>query len=233
MSALSFFLTPADFLTRICIRSRVLLLALVAATALGTDLYAQDDQDKRPLEIADYQLWRTISESKISADGQWAAWTYSREQFDKTVHIKSLVSNAEYISSPAMGVQLSDDGEWAAYFVEPPFSEAEKLRRDGQDISRDTELINLASGEKLIWRGVTEFNFSSRSTHFFVKKSQADEASDHDGVDLILRNLEEGYEELIASVNEAEFSEAGTLFAFTVDAENRDGNGLYLSLIHI
>jgi len=227
MPAPAFFLRLSNFSIRPYVRSCVLVLALVANGVLATQLYAQGDGDKRPLTIADYQLWRTISGSRISADGRWAAWTYTRERSDNVVHIKSLDSTSEHVLSPATGVQLSDDGQWAAYFVDLPFSEAEKLRRDGEDVLREAELINLASGEKLTWGDVTSFEFSSGSSHFFVKKRQANEDSDHDGTDLILRNLEEGYEELIGSVDEAEFNEVGTLFAYSVDAENRDGNGLY------
>ncbi len=28
--------------------------------------------------FADYQLWRTISDDRISDDGRWVAWTYSK-----------------------------------------------------------------------------------------------------------------------------------------------------------
>ena len=146
MPAPAFFLRLSNFSIRPYVRSCVLVLALLASGVLATQLYAQDDGDKRPLTIADYQLWRTISGSRISADGRWAAWTYTRERSDNVVHIKSLDSTSEHVLSPATGVQLSDDGQWAAYFVDLPFSEAEKLRRDGEDVLREAELINLASG---------------------------------------------------------------------------------------
>ena len=227
MPAPALFLKISHFPIRTYVRSRTLVLALLAGAVLATQLFAQANGDKRPLTIADYQLWRTISGSRISADGRWAAWGYSRERSDDVVYIKSLDGTTEHVLSPATGVQLSGDGQWAAYFVDPPFAEAEKLRRDGEDVSRDAELMNLASGEKLTWGDVTTFEFAEGSSHFFVKKRQPNEDSDHDGTDLILRNLEEGYEELIGSVDEAEFNEAGTLFAYSVDAADRDGNGLY------
>jgi len=48
------------------------------------------------------------------------------------------------------------------------------------------------------------------------------------GTDLILRNLTMGYDELIGSVAEAEFNKPGVFLAYTVDAADKDGNGLYL-----
>ncbi|MDH3424689.1 MAG: prolyl oligopeptidase family serine peptidase, partial [Gemmatimonadota bacterium] len=61
-----------------------------------------------------------------------------------------------------------------------------------------------------------------------MKKRKADSDAEHDGTDLILRNLREGYEELVGSVAEADFNDQGTHLAFTVDAQEGDGNGLYL-----
>ncbi|GIS78475.1 MAG: hypothetical protein CM1200mP14_00410 [Gammaproteobacteria bacterium] len=209
MPAPAVFLRLSNFSSRSFVKPCILMLALLASGVLTTEIYAQDATDKRPLTISDYQLWRTISGSRISADGRWAAWTYTRERSDDVVHIKSLNSTSEHVLSPATGVELSEDGQWAAYFVDLPFAEAEKLRRDGEDVLREAELINLESGEKLKWGDVTSFEFSSGSSHFFIKKRQVDEDSDHDGTDLILRNLEEGYEELIGSVDEAEFNKTG------------------------
>ncbi|MCK5650425.1 MAG: hypothetical protein KAJ42_03565, partial [Gemmatimonadetes bacterium] len=82
--------------------------------------------------------------------------------------------------------------------------------------------------------------------HFYVKKRQQNESGGSrgggrsqgrsgggedaapQGSDLILRDLREGYDELIGSVQEHAFNKRGTLLAYTVDAAGLDGNGLYL-----
>ena len=41
--------------------------------------WAQSDAGKRPLEIADYALWHTISGSQISDDGRWVPYAASKD----------------------------------------------------------------------------------------------------------------------------------------------------------
>lgn len=201
----------------------LLVLALFAASPL----FAQD-AGKRPLEIADYQLWRTIQGERISDDGRWVAWTYSKVRGDDTLMVRSLDSNARHEVARASNAAISSDGRWVGYTVVPGYLEIEKLERDGDPVPRQAGLLNLASGETMTWDDAASFGFSATGTHFWVKKQKADPDADHDGTDLILRNLGEGYEELIGSVDEMAFDEDGRRLAFTVDAEGGDGNGLYL-----
>ena len=191
-------------------------------------IQAQSATEKRTLEIADYAQWRTISGSKISDDGRWVAWAYSRVRGDDTLHVEALDSDAAHVIASASDPELSDDGAWIAYFIAPPFLEAEKLLREGETVTRQAGLLELATGASFTWDDASSFGFSEGSSHFFVKKRKTNEEAEHDGTDLILRNLREGFEELIGSVGEAEFNDGGTHLAFTVDAEDKDGNGLYL-----
>ena len=191
-------------------------------------IQAQSATEKRTLEIADYAQWRTISGSKISDDGRWVAWAYSRVRGDDTLHVEALDSDAAHVIASASDPELSDDGAWIAYFIAPPFLEAEKLLREGETVTRQAGLLELATGASFTWDDASSFGFSEGSSHFFVKKRKTNEEAEHDGTDLILRNLREGFEELIGSVGEAEFNDGGTHLAFTVDTEDKDGNGLYL-----
>ena len=207
--------------------SAVILVAL-APFMVPVSIQAQSATEKRTLEIADYAQWRTISGSKISDDGRWVAWAYSRVRGDDTLHVEALDSDAAHVIASASDPELSDDGAWIAYFIAPPFLEAEKLLREGETVTRQAGLLELATGASFTWDDASSFGFSEGSSHFFVKKRKTNEEAEHDGTDLILRNLREGFEELIGSVGEAEFNDGGTHLAFTVDAEDKDGNGLYL-----
>ncbi len=225
------------------------LLSLFSAPfgVMGGPLRAQGPAQKRPLTIAEYKLWRSISGATMSPDGKWAAWSYTLVRGDDTLHVVNLDTDAEHVVPLASGAEFSDDGEWVAYFLSPPFVEAEKARREDDPVVRKAELLNLTSGEKRSWDGAASFGFAKGSSHFFVKKGSGDSGGGGGrsgggqaagrsggggdgprGTDLILRNLREGYDELIGSVDEAGFNKPGTLFAYTVDAADKDGNGLYL-----
>ncbi len=206
----------------------VLAIAGALVQAVPRPILAQAGEQVRPLEIADYALWKRMSGATISPDGEWAAWTLRSERSDDTLHVQALDSEAYHAIALGSDAEFSDDGRWVAYFLSPGFAEAEKLRRDDETVTRQAELRNLSSGETFSWEDAQSFAFSDGSSHFFVKKRQADARADHDGTDLILRNLAEGYEELLGSVDDVEFNKAGTRLAYTVDAAEMDGNGLYL-----
>ncbi len=223
-------------------------LITLTLSVFGTSIVplgGQDSSQKPPLSIAEYKLWRSISGATISPNGNWTAWGYTRVRGDDTLHVVNVNTDAEHIVPFASGAEFSDDGAWVAYFVSPPFEEAERARRESDPVVRKAELLNLASGEKRSWDGAASFGFANGSSHFLVKKGRQDGAGGGGraggsqgsgrnggdaprGADLILRNLRDGYDELIGSVDESGFNKPGTLFAYTVDAANKDGNGLYL-----
>ena len=152
----------------------VLFVALAPLVA-PVPTWAQSDGGKRALEIADYALWRTISGSQISHDGRWVAWTYSRVRGDDTLHVKALDSDVVHVITSASAASFSDDGTWVAYFISPPFLEAEKLRRDGETVTRQAGLLELATGETRTWEDAASFGFSDGSSHFYVKKRNTTE----------------------------------------------------------
>ena len=94
----------------------VSLLALVLSL-FGTftgPLGGQESGQKRPLSIAEYQVWRSISGATLSPGGTWAAWSYTRVRGDDTLHVVNLNSEAEHVVPLASGAEFSDDGAWVA-----------------------------------------------------------------------------------------------------------------------
>ena len=209
-------------------RARLALLAGAAAVAALTVAVPLHAQEKRPLEIADYRLWRTIEDQTISDDGRWVAWTYARVRSDDTLHVRSLEDDAAHEIARAARGTFSPDGRWIAYVLEPGVPEVERLEREGERVPSQVGLLNLATGASLAWDDARDFAFSETSSHLFVRKRAPEGDREHDGTDVILRHLDEGFEELLGSVGEIAFNEPGTHLAFTVDADGGDGNGLYL-----
>ncbi len=207
-----------------------LLLALLLASVPALPLVAQVAATaQRPLPIAEYRLWRAISGETISPDGTWAAWSYTRERGDDTLHVTSLDTEAAHVVPLGSGAQFSDDGRWVAYFLTPTFADAEKARQADDPVLRKVELLELATGVEVTWDDADSFAFARGSSHLLVRKRRKDPKAEHRGTDLILRNLRAGFDELIGSVEAAAFNKPGTYLAYTVDAADKDGNGLYLA----
>ncbi len=204
-------------LRRTCWSCTPILLLLLAAVA-GPAATPVAAQNARPLPIADYHTWRSIDGARISPDGAHVAWAYSKLRADDTLHVQRLTDGERREIPRGSSARFSDDGRWIAYEIAAPWDEDNGEDRVG--------LMNLDSGERWGWTGPGNFGFSPGSSHFWLKKRTGDE--DADGSDLVLRNLAAGYDELIGGVDEYGWNETGSLLAYTVDAADGDGNGLYL-----
>lgn len=204
----------------------VLLFPFSTAWAQGQ--VSSPPAGKRPLPISDYRFWRTISGETISPDGQWVAWTYRRERGDDTLHVARVGSDVHYQIPLGSEPRFSDDARWVAYFLAPPFAEAEAARREDKPVIRKVELLRLSTGDRVAWEDVESFEFNRGGTHLLIRKRRKDPRAEIRGRDLILRGLRAGYDELLGSVDEAAFNKRGNYLAFTVDAVGGDGNGLYL-----
>ena len=73
------------------------------------------------------------------------------------------------------------------------------------------------------------FKFSKGGKWLAVRTNKATPTdTSHNGTDLILRELATGATRNIGNVSAYAFDDAGRLFAYTVDAADRLGNGVYL-----
>jgi dipeptidyl aminopeptidase/acylaminoacyl peptidase len=191
------------------------LLAVASAAAMSSPLAAQEG---RALPISEYHLWRSIDGETISPDGAHVAWSYSRLRADDTLHVRRLADGETTTVPRASSARFSDDGAWIAYEISAAWGDD-----DGED---RVGLMNLATGARWSWAGPGSFGFAPGSSHFWLMKRTGDD--DADGSDLVLRNLADGYDELIGGVDEYGWNETGSFLAYTVDAADGDGNGLYL-----
>ncbi len=200
----------------------LLILTLLSTLAAVEPAAAQD---RRPLQISDYASWRSISGRAISPDGEWVAWSYGRIRGDDTLHVRQVDGSTDHEVAFATGPRFSDDGRWVAYQIGVSFAEAD---RADDESTTQAGLMSLDSGERWSFDNADDFGFAPGSSHFWIKKAAADPDADHEGTDVLLRDLRSGSTELLGSVRELGFDEEGDWLAYTVDAADHAGNGLYL-----
>jgi dipeptidyl aminopeptidase/acylaminoacyl peptidase len=212
----------------------------------------------RALNLEDYGRWNRITNSAISSDGRWVTFTYSPNEGEPVLHAKAIDGDKTYTVSlgaaPGRGgggggrgggggnaPQFSEDGKWLTYFVNPPDRTAGRGRGGppapgGRGAAQGgapaapghLELLNLATGDKVSISNVGSWRFSADSRWLAARLNRAQAEARHQGADLILRELSTGLVRNIGNVNQYEFNDAGRLFAYTVDAVDRLGNGVYL-----
>jgi len=219
---------------------RSLILTTCVFFAFATDPSIAQDASKNVLTIDDYARWRSIGSTSISEQGDWITFSYSKRETDDELHVKQLDSDKEHVIERGARPKFSDDSKWVAYRLNPP--EAGKKdgeesseessgrgRRGGSSRSTTVELLDLETGKKKAsWDNGSSYDFSKGSGVLAVKTGKSSKDAKHDGTDLILRRLDRGDEELIGSVSQYAFNKPGTMLAYTVDAADKNGNGVYL-----
>jgi fermentation-respiration switch protein FrsA (DUF1100 family) len=108
------------------------------------------------------------------------------------------------------------------------------------------ELRELATGKTQVWHDMQSATFNQASTFVLVRNRPAaggagpgrgssgagrnagGSETPAQGSDAILYDLRAGRSQLLGSAGDALFNRAGDLLAYTVDAEVRDGNGLFV-----
>ena len=208
------------------IRRYLPLIFCIAVILSASHVFAQVNGGKKALSFDDYARWRTIGSTALSDDGAWITFSYRTRTMDDTLYVKSLSTVKEYEIPSGSNPQFSDDSKWVSYRVTLPFKEAEKLRKDKKPVTQKTQLMNLATGEKITYDNTSSFRFSKGSMYLAVKKAKSDSDAKHNGTDLIMRNLERGYDDLIGNVGSFSFNKPGTMMAYTTDAADKDGNGI-------
>lgn len=206
------------------IRKSVLLVLLVFIFALS--LSAQGE--KKVLTLEDYPQWKHILSPAVCADGSWVSYTFRPNGGDATLYFKSVSSDKMHEIPYGSGAKFSEDSHWAAYLIGVSKEEAKKLQKDKKPVPRKGELLNLATGDKYTVENTAAVGFSKSSKFFAAKKAPQDKAAKHKGTDLVLRNLETELSQNIGNVGEYLFNKPGTMLAYTVDAANKEGNGVYL-----
>ncbi|MFC1476967.1 S9 family peptidase [candidate division KSB1 bacterium] len=203
----------------------ILFIVLLAGTA---GVFAQEQADKRPLTFDDYMRWRSISGAVISDDGNWFSYGLATREKDDTLYVKSLSTEKEYMIPYASSSRFSDDAKWIAYTLNTPAKEAKKLQAAKKPVPRKAQLMNLTSGEKYTVENAASFTFSKGSKYLAVKKPKSDSEAKHNGTDLLLRNLETSMDMIFGNVADFSFNKPGTIMAYTIDAADTTGNGLYI-----
>ena len=229
------------------------LLALLAAAGAPATLPAQDP---KPLTIEDYATWRAIRDAAISGDGRYVAYTLRytnvlEDDEEPVLHIRDLRTDREIEIANAHGGEFSRDSRWIVYEVDEV-----KPERDGRGGGADAdtaaaeaadsagpaaspqrfELRELSTGRTRSWERVQAASFNTPATHLLLRRRSADRGrdggdgrdDDSRGADYVLHDLADGRSLFLGAVGDAAFSRQGDLLAYAVEAEVRDGNGLFV-----
>lgn len=209
----------------------------------------------RVLTLADYGPWSRITSTALSSNGKWMSFAYQPNDGDATLHIQAMDAGTRYTIPVGSGPVFSDDAQWVGYYVSPPQRRPGAGGSNGQrpgsppgptpspgqppaqppaagaaagPPARRAEFRKLADGSTVSVPNAQSFKFSKDSRWVAVRTTKAQQNAKHQGADLILRDLRSGEVRNIGNVNLYEFNDDGRFLAYTVDAAEHLGNGVYV-----
>jgi dipeptidyl aminopeptidase/acylaminoacyl peptidase len=188
-------------------------------------------QDK-VLQLEDYSKWKRIVSTKISPNGAWFTYGLRPNGGDDTLFVKKTTSattefkyKIPYGSAPS----FSNDSKWVVYLVSPSKEASKKLKKSKKKVFKTAELRNLVTGDSIRFKRAKSMQFSEDGKFFAIslEKTQSDK-SKHKGQDLLLVNLTTMSTMNFGNVSDYKFNKNSSHLAYTVDAAEMVGNGLYV-----
>ncbi|PRY85720.1 S9 family peptidase [Mongoliibacter ruber] len=195
-------------------------------------------QDQKPMSWKDVPSWKSISQGSVqfSKDGKWMAYGMVLVEGDGEVIIQK-VNDPESKKSFPIGsssnpsISFSDDGRWVA-FKEYPKEKDKKAasKNGGKNLKEKLVLIDLQHDyKKTEYDNIASFSFNGKSSsHLAINLSKEGANGDAKGSDLLIVNLSNLKSHNIGNVLEFAFNKSGEYLAYTIDAANKNGNGLHL-----
>ncbi|QDV09411.1 Prolyl tripeptidyl peptidase precursor [Planctomycetes bacterium Poly30] len=172
----------------------------------------------------DWQEWERLGGAVFSPDGRWIAYTIARNDGTSELRLRVIAADSTEVLKEGGNPTFSDDGKWLAYSIGKSDDETEKLRKAKKPVENQMGLFDLVRGEKVEIDGVRSFEFSSDGAFLAMRRYAP--KGDENGTDLVIRDLATGLDTHFGRVTSDAWSESGPWIALTVDAPEKQGNGL-------
>ncbi|NVJ89877.1 MAG: S9 family peptidase [Flavobacteriaceae bacterium] len=208
---------------------KIVLFIGLMSVLLSSDIISAQD---KVLELEDYSKWKRVVSTNLSPNGEWFTYAHLPNGGDPTLFIKKTSLNKDafdYKIENASSPSFSNDNAWVAYLISPSKKATEKLRKSRKKVFRTAELRNLATGDSIQFKRASSMKFSENGKYIAIslEKTESDK-SKHKGQDLVLVDLTSLATMNFGNVSDYKFNKNSTLLAYTVDAAEMVGNGLYV-----
>lgn len=213
-------------------RKYLLLVWLICLT--NSFAFAQEANPK-PINWKDIPTWNFMPNGsfKISPDGKWIAYGTVALEGDGKIILQKTNDEAskktfDIGATNFAAMEFSENSQWFAHKVYPDFS-SKKANKNGKNLPEKLTLIKLGTDTSKTFENISTFAFNGKaSTHLALTLSQDGKTGDAKGADLLLYNLQSEKKQNFGNILEFAFNKPGNYLAYTVDAANQSGNGLYL-----
>lgn len=122
------------------------------------------NEGKRPLDHSDYDRWNTISQERMSNDGQWIMYVIDsgKTDGDATLVIRKNAAPKQYKVVRGRAARFTFDSRFAVYEIVPDPKQVKKLKKEKAKPeampSAHMELLELATGDTFTVARVKSFS---------------------------------------------------------------------------
>ena len=184
------------------------------------NVYAQ----KKPLDHSDYDKWQTVTDKKISNNGNWVVYTVDPQEGDGNMIIQSLqVADNKIIIPRGYNASITNDNQFVVFLIKPVYNvvrNAKIKKIKPEDFPKDSlGIFNLNSMSLTKIDGVKSYQIPKDANgllavHLQKKadsgKKNGVEPSDV-GSNLLIKYLNTGKSAVLKNISEFKWSKNGKL----------------------
>lgn len=181
-------------------------------------------QSKPAITLAEYGKWEDLETVKLSATGEWLAYTVKRVSDDGELRIRGISRDTTFIVPFGSNATFSADGRWLAYSVGVSPAERERLQKEKKPAHNATVVRNLETNDTVALDAIASFAFSPDGASIALRGYAADNGR---VAELFVQDLRRPLNRLsLANVGEYAWSTNRSLLAFTVESRGETGNSV-------
>lgn len=196
-------------------------------------------EQKKPLTWQDIPSWQYVrtSAAATSDDGNWLAYVSGPTQGDLTLSLRKTQDTTNYnykIGGLFTPVVFNNNSQFAAFYESPTFKEVKANEKSKKPNSKKLKVVALKDTASLTFDKVQSFDFSNDDNKWIAIRFESatgpglKSPDAGKGNDLLLYNLVTKKSFNLGNVSDYKFNKSGQYLAYIVDANGKNGNGIFL-----
>ena len=197
-------------------------------------------QAKTPLSWQDIPAWQYIRTNSVqpSPDGQWIGYVSGPTQGDLILSIRNTqdtTTNFNYkIGGLSYPVVFNNNSQFVAFYESPVFKDVKANEKSRKQNIKKLKVVALKDTASLTFDKVQAFEFSNDDNKWLAIRFEGTNTLGPKiedlgkGNDLLLYNLLTKKSYNLGNVSEYKFNKSGQYLAYVVDANGKNGNGIFL-----
>ncbi|MDP5141108.1 MAG: S9 family peptidase, partial [Spirosomaceae bacterium] len=194
---------------------------------------------KRPLTHNDYDGWKSIQNTKITADGKWTIYEENPQDGDGSLVFYSMRSNRLDSVKRGENVALTANDSFAIFYIVPPkdsVTNAKRKKVKADDMpKKQLGIYELSRNNLTKVSDVNSFKIPEKQSGWVAyhlapqeakkdstskSKKKVKKESSKNGSQLVLQNLETNAEQRFSYVTDYEFPKYGTRLAYVTTGDD-------------